>query len=105
MLTDDLSYGYMETQRAQGEGGLFPAGISLLADPEQLNHQEGPLEEYHNGGGEHDPLLGSTRSDAYDSEDDGKTGGPDSGVEEQSNYDWCMSGRGNRTTRAFNLPM
>jgi len=45
------------TQRAQGEGNPLPGGITLLADPEYLNHQEDPLEEHQNGNSQHDPLL------------------------------------------------
>jgi hypothetical protein len=79
----------METQWAQGEGSILPASIALLADPEQLNHQEDPLEEHQDGDDQHDPLLGGPWSDAHNGEDDGETTGPDSAVVESTNCDRC----------------
>jgi len=94
VLTDDLGNGDMKTQWAQGERSLLPAGISLLADPEHLNHQEGPLEDHHNGNDQHNPLLGGPWSNAHDGEDDGETSGPNGAVVESTNWDRRVSGQG-----------
>jgi len=71
ILTDGLGNGDVKTQWAQGEGGLLPGGITLLADPEHLNHQGDPSEEHQNGNSQRDPLLRDPTSNT----DDGKSGG------------------------------
>lgn len=85
-LTDGLGDGNVKAQGAEGKRSIFPAGITLLADPEHLDHQEDPLEEHDEGDDQHDPLLRGPRSDAHDGEDDGETSGPDSTVEESTNW-------------------
>lgn len=85
-LTDGLGDSDMKTQGTEGKRSLFPAGITLLADPEHLDHQEDPLEEHEEGDDQHDPLLGGPWGDADDGEDDRETSGPDSTVVESTNW-------------------
>ena len=51
------------------------------------------MEEHDNGNNEHDPLLRGPWSDADDGEDDRKTSGPNSAVEESTDYGRGVSGR------------
>jgi len=95
VLTDGLGDGHVKTQWAQGERSLLPAGITLFADPEHLDHQEDPLKEHHNSNGQHDPLLGSPWSDTHDGKDDGEASSPDGAVEESTDCDRGMSGGSN----------
>ena len=105
VLTDGLSNSYVKTQWAEGEGCFLPGGVTPLADPEHLHHQEEPLEEKHNGDGQHDPLLRCPWSNAHDGEDDGEAGGPDGAVVESTDYDQSVSGRSDKGVWATNLPM
>jgi len=77
----------VETQWTQGERRLFPGGITLLADPEHLHHQEDPLEENQKGDYQHGPLLGCPWRNAHDGKDDGEAGSPDGTVKEPADYD------------------
>ena len=62
-LTNDPGNDHVKTQSAQGKRSILPAGITLLTDPEHLNHQKDPFEEYHNGDEDQKPFLKGPRSD------------------------------------------
>ena len=93
ILTDDLGEAQIKLSLAYGEGSMLPAGVNLPADPEPLSYQEHPLDEYPDGDGEHELLLGVPRGNPHDGEDDGEANGPDSGEEERGGCDRSVSGR------------